>query len=46
MNLPRTTRFAVTAVIAVVAVVACDGSRASDVTAPSYLATATEATSV
>ena len=46
MNLPRTTRFAVTAVLAVVAVVACDSSRASDVTAPSYLATATEATSV
>src|SRR5437763_7431715 len=46
MNLPRTTPFAVTAVIAVVAVVACDSSGASDVTAPSYLATATEATSV
>ena len=46
MNPPRTTRFAVAAVLAVVAVVACDSSRASDVTAPSYLATATEATSV
>jgi len=46
MNLPRTTRFAVTAVLAVIAVGACDSSGASDVTAPSYLATATEATSV
>ena len=46
MNRTRPTVVVVVTVIAALAILACDSPQTSDVTAPSYLATATEATSI